>query len=113
MFSNQKKKKSTLEELEDLNFKINVKKKLINVSNNQVNDLEKSIKSNINEIKKLESDINKLKDEYAKLILKSYKSKSEINRLMFIFSSKNFTQAYKRSNYINQFAEYRKKQAEN
>ena len=35
LFSNQKKKKSTLEELEDLNFKINVKKKLINLSNNQ------------------------------------------------------------------------------
>ena len=112
LFSNQKKKKSTLEELEDLNFKINVKKKLINVSNNQVNDLEKSIKTNTNEIRNLENEINKLKDEYAKLILKSYKSKSEINRLMFIFSSKNFTQAYKRSNYINQFAEYRKKQAE-
>ena len=74
--------------------------------------MEKSIRANKNEIKKLESEVNKLKDEYAKLILKSYKSKSEINRLMFIFSSKNFIQAYKRSNYINQFAEYRKKQAE-
>ena len=37
---------------------------------------------------KLENDINKLKDEYTKLILKSYKSKSEINRLMFIFHQK-------------------------
>ena len=53
LFSNQKRKKSTLEELEDLNIKINIKKKLINVSNNQVNDLEKSIKANKNEIKKL------------------------------------------------------------
>ena len=86
LFSNQERKKSTLEELEDLNIKINIKKKLINVSNNQVNDLEKSIKANANEIKKLKNEINKLKDEYAKLILKSYKSKSEINRLMFIFS---------------------------
>ena len=111
LFSNQKKKKSTLEELEDLNIKINTIKKLINVSNNQVNNLEKSINANIEKIEILKNDINKLKDEYARLILKTYKSKSELNRLMFIFSSKNFIQAYKRSNYINQFAEYRKRQA--
>jgi hypothetical protein len=37
-----------------------------------------------------------LKEDYAKMIVKSYKSRSEQSRAMFILSSENFLQAYKR-----------------
>ena len=44
------------------------------------------------------------------MILKSYKSRSEQSRAMFLLSSQNFLQAYKRAQYMKQYASYRKTQ---
>jgi len=44
------------------------------------------------------------------LIRKSYESKSLQNRLMFLFSSEDFLQAYKRLQYLKQYARYRRRQ---
>ena len=44
------------------------------------------------------------------MIQKSYVSKSLKNRLMFLFSSESFLQAYKRIQYLKQYSRYRKKQ---
>ena len=44
------------------------------------------------------------------MIQKSYSSKSLQNRLMFLFSSDNFLQAYRRIQYLKQYARYRRKQ---
>jgi septal ring factor EnvC (AmiA/AmiB activator) len=46
------------------------------------------------------------------MIVKSYKSKSEQSKVMFLLSSSNFQQAYKRLQYIKQYAEYQKQQSE-
>ena len=54
--------------------------------------------------------MEQLKAEYAKMIQKSYASKSLLNRLMFLFSSESFLQAYKRIQYLKQYARYRRKQ---
>lgn len=51
-----------------------------------------------------------LKDDYAQMIVKSYKSRSEQSRAMFLLSSENFLQAYKRAQYMKQYASYRKNQ---
>ena len=53
-----------------------------------------------------------LKEDYSKKILKSYKSRSEQSRAMFILSSENFLQAYKRAQYMKQYTNYRKMQGE-
>jgi hypothetical protein len=46
-----------------------------------------------------------LKD-YAKMIVKSYRSNK--SRAMFILSSENFLQAYKRAQYLKQYTSFRK-----
>jgi septal ring factor EnvC (AmiA/AmiB activator) len=46
------------------------------------------------------------------MIVKSYKSRSEQSRAMFLLSSENFLQAYKRAQYMKQYASYRKVQGE-
>ena len=46
------------------------------------------------------------------MVVQSYKSKTKQSRLMFIFSSDDFLQAYKRIQYIKQYANYRAKQGE-
>ena len=51
-----------------------------------------------------------MREDYAKMIQNAYASKSLQNRLMFLFSSENFQQAYKRIQYLKQYTRYRRKQ---
>ena len=68
----------------------------------------------INQLKinKLKKELEVLKADYAEMIVKSYKSRSEESRAMFILSSENFLQAYKRAQYMKQYTNYRKMQGE-
>ena len=52
-----------------------------------------------------------LKKNYSKMIKNSYESRSLNNRLMFLFSSDNFYQAYKRLEYLKQYSASRRKVA--
>lgn len=45
------------------------------------------------------------------MVLFAFRNQSSYSKLMFIFASGNFNQAYKRLKYLQQFSEYRKKQA--
>lgn len=105
-------RKSVLEELEETNQRIGVRKELIQVTNRQANLLSRQIDKNLRQIGGLRQELKALKEDYAAMIRKSYKSKSQQSRLMFLLSSENFQQAYKRLKYMQQYANYRKKQGD-
>jgi septal ring factor EnvC (AmiA/AmiB activator) len=92
--------------------KITSTQEFINITNKQANLITRSINSNKQEIRKLNSEIKDLKAEYATMIVKSYKRNNERSRLMFLLSSEDFLQAYKRIQYLKSYADYRKKQAD-
>lgn len=110
LFNNIKTRKSALTQVEDLQVKLNVRLELIKVTNEQANLLTTRISINERNISTNRLELRNLKDEYANLIQKSYESKSLQNRLMFLFSSESFLQAYKRVQYLKQYASYRRKQ---
>ena len=110
LFNNIKIRKSALTQVEDLQVKLNVRLELIKVTNEQANLLTTRISINERNISTNRLELRNLKDEYANLIQKSYESKSLQNRLMFLFSSESFLQAYKRVQYLKQYASYRRKQ---
>ena len=112
LFDNSLKEKSFVSQVEDLDLKISVRSQLVKVNNQQANLLTRQINVNQRDITKLRSVLKDLKKDYADMITNSYKSKSSLNRLMFLFSSKDFLQAYKRIQYMKQYANYRKKQGE-
>ena len=112
LFSNEKRKKSVLTQVEDLNLKINVRRRLIRVTNEQANRLTQQINVNQRSISRQRKELEALKRDYSEMILKSYQSKSGQSRMMFLFSSENFLQAYKRFQYLKQYASFRKKQGE-
>jgi septal ring factor EnvC (AmiA/AmiB activator) len=112
LFTNKKKEKSVISLVEDLNYKVNVRKNLIKVTNDQANLLTREINSNQKEISNLRNQLKLLKEDYASMIVKSYKSKSDQSKVMFLLSSNNFKQAYKRLQYIKQYADYQKEQGE-
>ena len=110
LFSNTKIRKIALNEVENIETRLNVRLELIKVINQQANLLTRRININQRNIENQRKELDELKEEYAKMIQKSYASKSLQNRLMFLFSSENFLQAYRRIQYLKQYARYRRKQ---
>jgi septal ring factor EnvC (AmiA/AmiB activator) len=111
LFAGKKEKKSVVSVVEDLNYKISVRKNLMRITNQQANLLTREINSNQNEISKRRDKLKILKDDYGNMIVKSYKNRAAENKLMFLLSSSNFQQAYRRLQYIKQYADYQKQQA--
>ena len=112
LFAEKKQKGTVLDQMEVLDQKINVRQQLIRVTNQQANLLNRQINANIRNISKLREDLDALKEEYAIMIQKSYRNRSQQSRLMFLLSSEDFFQAFKRLQYMKQYTQFRKEQGE-
>nr|WP_315181574.1 peptidoglycan DD-metalloendopeptidase family protein [uncultured Flavobacterium sp.] len=108
----KKKEKSAVNVIVIQINKIKLKEKLINTTEKQTKLLSNDMYINQMQINKLKRELALLKEDYAKMIVKSYKSRSEESRAMFLLSSENFLQAYKRAQYMKQYTSYRKVQGE-
>ncbi len=104
------KEKSVTKLLQIQKEKIGLKQKLISTTEKQAKLLSNNMYINQVEINKLKKDLVVLKEDYAEMIVKSYKSRSQQSRAMFLLSSENFLQAYKRLQYMKQYSSYRKMQ---
>ena len=104
------KEKSVVTQLQIQKEKIGLKEKLIKTTEKQTKLLGNDIYVNQIKINQLNRDLEQLRKDYTAMILKSYKSRSEQSRAMFLLSSENFLQAYKRAQYMKQYASYRKMQ---
>lgn len=107
----QNNKKSTLKQLNILKAQINLREQKITVINSEVRTLDSQISESTNTVHDLQGQLDLLKKKYADMVLFAYRNKSGYNKLMFIFASKDFNQAYKRLKYLQQFATYRERQA--
>ena len=110
--NSKKRSKNLANDLEDLQLKISVRDKLININNSQLNNLTNIINNQNDRIDDLEVNLKNLKNEYEKIIYNSYKKRSTQMKLMFLFASENINQAFKRFQYFKQYSKYRKKQAD-
>lgn len=105
-------KKESLAQLRTLSKQIRIRKELIGTIGKEVESLSSQIESTNKEMAKLEKDITKMKEDYAKLIQVTYRNSNAYHRLMFIFASSDFNQAFRRLRYLREYNEERKKQAE-
>jgi septal ring factor EnvC (AmiA/AmiB activator) len=106
----QSKEKTVTTQLKIQTEKIKLKENLINTTEKQTKLLGNDMYINQLNINRLKRELVLLKEDYANMIQKSYKSRSEQSRAMFLLSSQNFLQAYKRAQYMKQYASYRKTQ---
>ncbi|WP_166670731.1 murein hydrolase activator EnvC [Olivibacter sp. XZL3] len=109
--STSKDKSLSLKQVNALNAQINLRVKKINTINSEVNLIESQINKNTQTIRSLQSELAKLKKGYASMVQFAFRNSNAYNKLMFIFASNDFNQAYKRLKYLQQFSESRKKQA--
>lgn len=105
-------KKATLGELNLLSSKINKRQELINTILREIELIERQINETKGIVASLKEDLQRLRDEYALMLYHTYKNQSQYDRLMFILSSEDFNQAYKRIKYFQQYAKHRQEQAE-
>jgi len=104
-------KRLSLKQIEALSAQIRLREEKINTINYEVRLLENEIQEKTSTVHSLQGQLNQLKKEYAAMIRFAYKNQNAYNKLMFIFASESFNQAYKRLKYIQQFSEHHKKQA--
>ena len=107
--TNSKQKKLIVSNAEDINYKIKLQQNLINNINSQLNLILVEIDRNERRLSNLKQRELTLKDELSKMLLSAYKKKSNLNKLMFIFSSTSFQQAYKRIQYFKQYVNLQNK----
>ena len=84
----------------------------ITLINKQIKKTERSIIDTEESILKQTENLQILKDEYAKMIYAAFKQKGSRNDLIFIISSADFNQAYKRIIYLKQYTTFRKNQSQ-
>jgi septal ring factor EnvC (AmiA/AmiB activator) len=105
-------KKSQINTIVVINTKIKVREELISTINNELHSINSRIKKNVIEVNALKSNLEKLKSEYAKMIYFAQRNQDSYTKIMFLFSSGDFNQAYMRIKYFKQYATFRKKQAD-
>lgn len=106
----KKNKSASLSQLITLNKKISYRNELINTINDEISGLDNSIGGINHHIDSLESRMTELKKQYASMLYFAYKNQTAYSRLSFIFSARDFNQAYKRLKYLQQLSAYRVQQ---
>ncbi|TAE35348.1 MAG: peptidase M23 [Sphingobacteriales bacterium] len=104
-------KQVTLKQLNALRAQIRLREEKITTINSEVRLLSGEINENVNNVRSLNSQLGQLKKDYSAMILFAQKNQSAYSKLMYVFAADNFNQAYMRMKYLNQFGQYRMKQA--
>ncbi len=108
----QRSSEVNLNQLVMLNTQINRREQLLGTIQNEIRLINRRIASLTRSLEELERDLEELKASYAKMIQLAARNRDAYQRLMFIFSSTDFNQAYLRMRYLQQYSRHRREQAD-
>lgn len=97
---NQSKSKDAMYELSLIRKKINSRKELVAESDRAIASISKSLKAKKAEVEALQSRMDTLTRYYEKLVLSAYKNRDSKVWYMYILSSDNLGQAFRRMGYL-------------
>lgn len=113
LLANAKKdKKAALDRFFVLQRQIKKRQQLINTLKEELVLTDASILRVDEVITFLSNDIDRLKEEYSQMLRIAYRHRKSQSFLVFLFSARNFNDAFRRWQYIRQYDRYRKRQAE-
>jgi murein hydrolase activator len=104
-------KESSLGVLMTVNRKISLQEQVIETVSKEIEIIQYQIKAANDTINSMEVRLGDLKKEYARMVVDAYKTEKGFNKLSFIFASKDFEQAALRMRYVQEYQEYRHRQA--
>jgi len=105
-------KKQTLSQLETLQKQIEMRQRVIANLNKEIRIIDSEIKETDGVVSALQKDLEELKKRYAEMVTNAYKNRTALNEIVFVFSSKNFNDAFQRVKLIQTLNQFRQKQAE-
>lgn len=106
----RKGKKTSLEKVQLLTRQIRSREALIRTINRELGEVQVTIAADSLRIARLAGQLRDLKAGYARMIAQAYRLMNGNSRLMFIFSARDFNQAYQRLKYYQQYSAYRRQQ---
>lgn len=98
--------------IKNLEQKIDAQNELVNVSVRERKVLEDEIYLSQLKINKLQREMGELKKEYKDVLVNSYKNKGMQNKVLFILSSKSFTEAFRRIKYLEKYSGFQGEKAD-
>jgi murein hydrolase activator len=104
-------KESSLGRLMTVSRKISLEEQVIETLSREIEIIQNQIKSGNDTIDSMELKLGDLKKEYARMVVDAYKTEKGYTKLSFIFASKDFEQAALRMRYVQEYQEYRHRQA--
>src|SRR5574344_1610603 len=110
--SNQRDVKQRLQALMIINGEIDERRKSIAAIEKEIYGLSNNINLLQVQLNNLETELNARKQKYKKSLQYMYRNRSIQNKLMFIFSAKNFTQMFRRMRFVREYATYQHAQGE-
>jgi septal ring factor EnvC (AmiA/AmiB activator) len=105
-------KKMNVKQIRLIQKRIELRNSLISSIQDEIDMIDSEIQNKTKIIHQMEQDMNNLKKEYEKAIIHAYRTRGKYNQVMYFFAAENFNQAYKRLRYMQQFARFRRDQAE-
>lgn len=110
--STRKDVKSQLSNLSLINAQIGEKQRYISGIQTEVDTLNTNISTLQGQLQVLEADLAECKRKYQHGVMYMYRNRQTQNKLMFIFSAKNFRQMYRRLRYAQEYTKYERAQGE-
>lgn len=104
-------KKAALDEYYTIQRQVDQREELIETIQQEIEFSNQSLERTSGAIRDLQEDMNRLELEYGEMARQSYRNKMNDNKLLFLFSAEGFRDGLKRWRYIQQYDDYRKKQA--
>lgn len=109
---NEKKVTESLNSLKKLDEDIRVSQGEITSAQNQLTHLKDTITRLESSIETHESDLGGLRDEYLKAVKKMRSARKRNSDLVFVFASKNMTEAGRRMRYLREFSDWRDRRSD-
>ena len=110
--ANEKDVNKRLKNLIALNTEIAGKKDSIKALKQQEDAMNRDITKMANQLSTLQRELSDKKDKYVKSLRYMHRNRSVQDRMMFIFSAKNFSQMYRRMRFMREYATYQRVQGE-
>lgn len=107
----RKEQRVTQEQLRLLESQIQAREELINAMSGELRKVDQRIFEDLELVASLKQDLVTLREEYARMLQFAYRNRSAYDRMSYLFAANSFQQAYRRSRYLSQIAEQRKRQA--
>lgn len=105
---NERDVKKRLQSLMMLNTEIADKRKSIDTIKRVISELDFNIIQHEDRLDELNAQLDDKKQKYVKSMRYMHRNRSLQNKLMFVFSAKNFTQMYRRLRFMREYATYQR-----